>query len=50
MDGVHRVLGKVMDFPEELKDYIIQECRKSVLGDDILYQQMIDKYWINYKK
>ena len=39
-----------MDFPEELKDYIIQECRKAVLGDDVLYQQMIDKYWINYKK
>ena len=30
--------GKVMDFPEELKDYIIQECRKTVLGDDVLYQ------------
>ena len=42
--------GKVVDFPEELKDYIIQECRKAVLGDDVLYQQMIDKYWINYKK
>lgn len=24
--------GKVMDFPEELKDYIIQECRKAVIG------------------
>ena len=41
---------KVPDFPAELKGYIVEECKKVVLGDDIVYQQMIDKYWINYKK
>lgn len=41
---------KVEGFPSELKSYIIKECRKIVLGDDEVYQQMIDKYWINYRK
>ena len=39
---------KVPDFPEELKDYIVEECRKAVLGDEKKYQLLMEKYWIEY--
>ena len=38
---------KVVDFPAELRRYIVEECRKAVLGDAQMYQEMMEKYWIN---
>ena len=38
---------KVVDFPAELRRYIVEECRKAVLGDAQIYQEMMGKYWIN---
>lgn len=37
---------KVVDFPVELKRYILEECRKAVLGDPEMYQGLIEEYWI----
>lgn len=41
---------KATNFPSELRDYIMSECKKSVLGDDKEYQELIDKHWINREK
>lgn len=38
---------KVVDFPAELRRYIVEECKKAVLGDAQMYQEMMEKYWIN---
>lgn len=38
---------KVVDFPAELRRYIVEECRKAVLGDAQIYQEMMEKHWIN---
>ena len=37
---------KVVDFPSQLREYIVSECRKAVLGDDEELQQLIEHYWI----
>lgn len=37
---------KVVDFPAELKEYIVNECRKAVLGEDAEYQRLMGEYWI----
>ena len=37
---------KVVDFPLELKNYILEECRKAVLGDSEKYQGLMEDYWI----
>lgn len=41
---------KVEDFPQELKHYIVNECRKAVLGDDMELQNLMECYWIKRKK
>ncbi len=38
---------KVVDFPLELKQYIVEECRKAVLGDAKRYQELMENFWIN---
>lgn len=37
---------KIIDFPDELKNYILEECRKAVLGESERFQEQIEKYWI----
>lgn len=41
---------KVVDFPQELKLYIVNECRKAVLGDDMELQNLMERYWIKRKR
>ena len=42
--------GKIVDFPEELRLYIVNECRKAVLGDAQELQYLMECYWIKRKK
>ena len=41
---------KIVDFPEELKLYILNECRKAVLGDNVELQNLMERYWIKRKR
>ena len=41
---------KVVDFPQELKQYIVNECRKALLGDDMELQNLMERYCIKRKK
>lgn len=38
---------KAKDFPEELRDYIMEECKKAKLGDPDELQPLIEKHWVN---
>ena len=38
---------KAKDFPAELRDYIMEECKKMQLGDPAELQPLIDKHWVN---
>ena len=37
---------KIVDFPQELKLYIVNECRKAVLGEEMELQNLMEHYWI----
>ncbi len=38
---------KAKDFPAELRDYIMEECKKTQLGDPAELQPLIEKHWVN---
>ena len=38
---------KAKDFPDELRDYIMEECKKAKLGDPDELQPLIEKHWVN---
>lgn len=38
---------KAKDFPKELRDYIMEECKKAKLGDPDELQPLIEKHWVN---
>lgn len=38
---------KAKDFPDELRNYIMEECKKAKLGDPDELQPLIEKHWVN---
>lgn len=38
---------KAKDFPDELRNYIMEECEKAKLGDPDELQPLIEKHWVN---